>query len=134
MLLEGDQQIILLLCTSSYKMPSEFEKIYTQSYNHIPNKDASCDISNRVFFFVSIYILILCCCDTSPGRYSKCIYLQMKTFFLNMKRLFYLCSNSQNMAVQYALWQGFRGFFLTRKKPIKCISDEINEESFQPNI
>lgn len=50
MLLEGDQQIILLLCTSSYKMPSEFEKIYTQSYNHIPNKDASCDISNRVFF------------------------------------------------------------------------------------
>lgn len=25
-------------------------------------------------------------------------------------------------------------FFNKKKKPIKCISDEINEESFQPNI
>lgn len=43
-LLDGDQKIILLHCLIS-----------PQSYNHIPNKDASSDIFNRVFFRRPLY-------------------------------------------------------------------------------
>lgn len=88
-----------------------------------------------VCFFASIYILIICCCDTSPSRYSKCIYIQMKIFF------FWKIWKACFIYVQIVkTWQGnmlldrVLRVFLTRKKHIKCISVEINEESFQSNI